>query len=38
MRAALYRDVLHVHVEDLDKALADLTGSIETLLNEKAAA
>ncbi|HYD51663.1 MAG TPA: DUF6744 family protein [Gemmatimonadaceae bacterium] len=37
-RAALYRDVLQVHVEDLDKTLADLTGSVEHLLNEKAAA
>lgn len=37
-RANLYRDVLQVHVADLDKTLADLTGSIETLLNEKAAA
>lgn len=38
VRAALYRDVLQVHVQDLDKTLADLTGTIETLLNEKAAA
>jgi hypothetical protein len=37
-RAALYRDVLRVHVEDLDKTLADLTGSVEHLLNDKAAA
>lgn len=38
MRAALYRDVLQVHVHDLDRTLADLTGSVEHLLNEKAAA
>lgn len=38
MRAALYRDVLQVHVQDLDKTLADLTASLEHLLNGKAAA
>ncbi len=38
MRAALYRDVLQVRVQDLDKTLDDLTGSIERLLNQKAAA
>ncbi len=37
-RAALYRDVLQVHVQDLDKTLADLAGSIEKILNEKVAA
>lgn len=37
MRAALYRDVLQVQVQDLDKTLADLTDSIEHLLNDKAA-
>lgn len=38
MRAALYRDVLQVRVQDLDQTLKDLTGSVESLLNEKAAA
>lgn len=38
VRAALYRDVLQVHVDDLDKTLAELTGSVEHLLNEKVAA
>jgi hypothetical protein len=38
MKAALYRDVLQVHVRDLDKTLADLTGSVEHLLNAKAVA
>jgi len=38
MRAALYRDVLQIRVQDLDKTLEELTGSIEHLLNEKAAA
>jgi hypothetical protein len=37
-RAALYRDALQVHVQDLDKALADLTASVETLLNQRRAA
>lgn len=37
-RAALYRDVLQVHVADLDKTLADLAASIESLLSEKVAA
>ncbi len=37
MRAALY-DVRPVHVRDIEKTLADLAGSVETLLNEKAAA
>lgn len=36
-RAALYRDVLQVHVQDLDRTLADLIGSIEHLLQAKAA-
>jgi hypothetical protein len=30
--------VLQVHVHDLDKTLDDPTGSVEHLLNEKAAA
>jgi hypothetical protein len=37
-RANLYRDVLQVHVQDLEKTLAGLTGSVETLLNQKVAA
>jgi hypothetical protein len=37
-RAALYRDVLQVHVADLDATLAGLTGAVEGLLNAKAAA
>jgi hypothetical protein len=37
-RAALYRDVLQVHVADLDQTLASLTASVEALLNQKAAA
>jgi hypothetical protein len=37
-RANLYRDVLHVHVADLEKTLASLTESVEHVLNEKAAA
>jgi len=36
-RAHLYRDVLQVHVADLDKTLADLARSVERLLGEKAA-
>ncbi|WP_242334585.1 DUF6744 family protein [Anaeromyxobacter sp. SG66] len=38
MKAALYRDVLQVRVQDLEKTLEDLTGSVEHLLNEKVAA
>jgi hypothetical protein len=30
--------VLNVHVADLEKTLADLTTSVESLLNQKAAA
>jgi hypothetical protein len=30
--------VLQVHVQDLDKILADITGSVEHLLNDKAVA
>ena len=37
-RANLYRDILQVHVDDLEKTLAELADSVETLLNEKAAA
>lgn len=37
-RAALYRDVLQVHVADLDATLAGLTTSVEALLNERLAA
>jgi uncharacterized protein DUF6744 len=37
-RANLYRDVLQVHVDDLENTLAGLTASVENLLNEKAAA
>lgn len=37
MRAALYRDVLQVQVQDLDKTLAGLAGSVENLLNNRAA-
>jgi hypothetical protein len=37
-RANLYRDILQVHVQDLEKTLSDLTGSIELLLNQKVAA
>jgi len=36
-RAGLYRDVLQVHVDDLEATLAGLTASVESLLNEKAA-
>lgn len=36
-RANLYRDILQVHVQDLEKTLADLTGSVESLLSERAA-
>ncbi len=37
-RAALYRDVLQVQVSDLERTLAALTTSVETLLNQKLAA
>ena len=37
-RANLYRDVLQVHVQDLESTLSGLTASVETLLNQKAAA
>lgn len=37
-RANLYRTVLNVHVADLEKTLADLSVSVEHLLNGKAAA
>jgi hypothetical protein len=37
-RANLYRDILQVHVQDLDKTLADLTSRVENLLDQKAAA
>jgi hypothetical protein len=37
-RANLYRDVLQVHVQDLEKTLAGLTASVETLLNQTVAA
>jgi hypothetical protein len=37
-RANLYRDVLQVHVADLEMTLAGLASSVETLLNQKAAA
>ncbi len=36
-RANLYRDVLQVHVADLENTLAGLTTSVENLLNQKAA-
>lgn len=36
-RANLYRDVLHVHVADLENTLAGLTASVENLLDKKAA-
>ncbi len=36
-RANLYRDVLQVHVADLEKTLSELTGSVECLLNQRAA-
>lgn len=36
-RAALYRDVLQVHVTDLDQTLAHLAGNVEHLLNERTA-
>ena len=36
-RANLYRDVLQVHVQDLEKTLGELTTSVESLLNQKAA-
>jgi hypothetical protein len=37
-RANLYRDVLQVHVADLENTLAGLTSSVENLLNQRAAA
>jgi len=37
-RAELYRSVLQVHVEDLEKTLGALAVSVESLLNQKAAA
>jgi hypothetical protein len=37
-RANLYRDILQVHVADLETTLSELTTSVETLLNQKAAA
>jgi hypothetical protein len=37
-RANLYRDVLQVHVADLEATLSGLTNSVESLLNQKAAA
>jgi hypothetical protein len=36
-RAELYRSVLQVHVEDLEKTLGELAVSVEGLLNQKAA-
>ncbi|MBK9519682.1 MAG: hypothetical protein IPO09_20615 [Anaeromyxobacter sp.] len=36
-RANLYRDVLQVHVADLETTLAELTSSVESLLNQRAA-
>ena len=37
-RANLYRDVLQVHVQDLETTLSGLAASVETMLNQKAAA
>ena len=37
-RAELYRDVLNVHVQDLEATLQQLSANIEGLLNQKAAA
>ncbi len=37
-RAKLYRDVLNVQVQNLEKTLGELAGSVESLLNQKAAA
>ncbi len=37
-RAALYRDVLQVHVADLDATLTGLASSVESLLDQKQAA
>jgi hypothetical protein len=36
-RANLYRDVLQVHVADLETTLVGLTASVESLLNQRAA-
>jgi hypothetical protein len=36
-RANLYRDVLQVHVQDLEATLSGLTATVESLLNQKAA-
>jgi len=36
-RANLYRDVLQVHVADLEATLTGLTASVESLLNQRAA-
>ena len=38
VRATLYRDVLQVHVGDLEKTLGDLAATVEHLLDRKAAA
>jgi hypothetical protein len=37
-RANLYREVLQVHVADLEKTLGTLAGNVEALLNQKTAA
>ena len=37
-RAQLYREVLHVHVTDLDESLDKLSSTVERLLNQKSAA
>jgi hypothetical protein len=37
-RANLYRDILQVHVSDLERTLGDLAVNVEALLNQKAAA
>jgi hypothetical protein len=37
-RAQLYRDILKVQVQDLDKQLDEMTVSVEKLLQQKTAA
>lgn len=38
VRASLYRDILQIHVTELEATLSDLTVSVEMLLNHKAVA
>jgi hypothetical protein len=38
MKAQLYKDILKVQVDDLDKQLSEMTNAVETLLQQKQAA